>query len=162
NAMLGLVCAAATLVGAGAASLAACVLAQALVAMGGAAIVFGALRGAPRWKALAGRIGALAGSVGSEIAARPPVPAYPLMLAFAARSLQVVELGLLVQAMGVPLHWWSGPVAEGAVAIGGTLGDIVPGQLGALDGALVIVASTLETTATPLTGAALLFHATQL
>jgi hypothetical protein len=162
NALVGVVCAAATLLGARAAPLGLAVLLQAVVAAAGAGIVLGALRGSRKLRRLAGRIGTISMALHHDLEGRPLVSGRALGLAVASRSLLMVELGLLLGAMGAPLRWWSAPVAEGCVAIGATLGDFIPAQLGAVDAALGLAAATLHTDASTMIGTALLFHAVQL
>lgn len=93
--------------------------------------------------------------------ALPPVPLDALALAIFGRGVQALLLGTLLFAVGAPLTLRSALVALGAVTVGTSAGDFVPGQLGATDGALALFHSALGTTAARAVGAAMLAHLVQ-
>lgn len=94
--------------------------------------------------------------------ALPPVPLEALSLAVLGRGVQALLLGTLLFSVGAPLTLRSALVALGAVTVGTSAGDFVPGQLGATDGALSLFHAALSTTATQAVAAAMLAHGVQL
>jgi uncharacterized membrane protein YbhN (UPF0104 family) len=73
----------------------------------------------------------------------PVVPRGATLAALASRALVVVELGVLLLALGGRHGPAQALLAQGVSQLGGALGDIVPGQLGAMDGAFALAAPTL-------------------
>ncbi len=73
----------------------------------------------------------------------PVVPWGATLAALASRALLVVELGVLLLVLGGRHGPLQALVAHGVGMLGGTLGDLVPGQLGAMDGAFALAAPTL-------------------
>jgi hypothetical protein len=90
------------------------------------------------------------------------VPAFALAAFVANRALQVVGLGLLIAAVGGPLGPLEALVGQGVEFVGATVGDLVPAQLGATDGAFALAASVLRISVADAVALSLLVHAVQL
>ena len=77
------------------------------------------------------------------IARIPVLPLPAVAISFANRALNVVELGVLLRAVGGRHGAGEALLALGVNMLGGTVGDFVPGQLGATDGAFALGAPAL-------------------
>jgi hypothetical protein len=73
----------------------------------------------------------------------PIVPVGATLAALAARAVAALELGVLLWALGGRHSVGHALLAQGVNLIGGSLGDVVPGQLGATDGAFALAAPSL-------------------
>jgi len=74
------------------------------------------------------------------------IPVAPLVATLAAlfsRAVVVVELGVVLFALGGRHGVGHALLAQGVSLVGGTVGDLVPGQLGATDGAFALAAPYL-------------------
>jgi hypothetical protein len=79
-----------------------------------------------------------------EALARIPVaPPVATLAALASRAVAVVELGVLLWVLGGRYGAGEALLAQGVVGAGGAVGDFVPGQLGATDGAFALAAPYL-------------------
>jgi hypothetical protein len=79
-----------------------------------------------------------------EALARIPVaPPLATLAALASRAVVVVELGLLLRVLGGRHGAGEALLAQGVIVAGGAVGDFVPGQLGATDGAFALAAPYL-------------------
>jgi hypothetical protein len=92
----------------------------------------------------------------------PPVPLVATIAALASRALFTIELVVLLHAtagvMGFGRTW----LTLGVSLVGGAIGDMVPGQLGASDGAFALAAGTLGITAADGVAIAMTQHVVQL
>ena len=79
-----------------------------------------------------------------------------------SRSLLAAQIALLASAVDVPGGVVGGLLTVGLHFVGQAVGDLVPAQLGATDGALALGAEALGAPAAALVAAALVFHASQL
>jgi hypothetical protein len=73
----------------------------------------------------------------------PVVPPIATAAALFGRVVVVVELGVLLLALGGRHSVGAALLAQGVSLVGGSLGDLVPGQLGATDGAFALAAPYL-------------------
>ncbi|WP_437535183.1 lysylphosphatidylglycerol synthase domain-containing protein [Sorangium sp. So ce726] len=107
------------------------------------------------------RAGQLAIAFQEAVHERPPVPAWPFAACLAGRALQAVQYGVLLAVVGAE----SGPLralaAYGVGAAGTAAGDLIPGQIGATDGAFTLAASLLGLTASSAVAISLLVHLLQ-
>ncbi|WP_437745779.1 lysylphosphatidylglycerol synthase domain-containing protein [Sorangium sp. So ce1504] len=107
------------------------------------------------------RAGQLATAFQEAVRERPPVPAWPFAACLAGRALQAVQYGVLLAVVGAE----SGPLralaAYGVGAAGTAAGDLIPGQIGATDGAFTLAASLLGLTASSAVAISLLVHLLQ-
>jgi len=94
--------------------------------------------------------------------ALPPLPLGALALTVAGRGAQLLLLTTLLVAVGAHIDLRGAFVALGALLIGTSAGDLIPGQLGATDGALAIFHTAMRVTEARAVGAALLVHVVQL
>lgn len=85
-----------------------------------------------------------------------------LAAAVTSRSLLAAQIALLASAVDVPGGVVGGLLTVGLHFVGQAVGDLVPAQLGATDGALALGAEALGAPAAALVAAALVFHASQL
>ncbi len=74
------------------------------------------------------------------------------------RALQVAIIAILLKAVGAPSSLASALVAEAVLLIGASAGDFIPGQIGALEGALAFFAPAIGTTSPNGLAVALLIH----
>jgi uncharacterized membrane protein YbhN (UPF0104 family) len=123
---------------------------------------------------LALRRGALGGSLlrritGTEeapaafreaLARMPAVPLGATLAAVGSRALFAVELAVLLHAAGGSAL--RAPLALGVSLVGGALGDLVPGQLGASDGAFALAAPLLGITRADGVALAMTLHLLQI
>jgi uncharacterized membrane protein YbhN (UPF0104 family) len=77
------------------------------------------------------------------IARIPVFPPAAVATSLAGRALNVVELGVLLHAVGGRHGPAEALLALGVNMLGGSVGDFVPGQLGATDGAFALAAPSL-------------------
>ncbi len=73
----------------------------------------------------------------------PVVPPVATLAAVFSRAVVVVELGVVLFALGGRHGIGHALIAFGVSLVGGTVGDLVPGQLGATDGAFALAAPFL-------------------
>ncbi len=73
----------------------------------------------------------------------PVAPPVAVLAAMASRAVVVTELAVLLFALGGRSGLGAALLAQGVSLVGGTLGDLVPGQLGATDGAFALAAPYL-------------------
>ncbi|WP_437940509.1 lysylphosphatidylglycerol synthase domain-containing protein [Sorangium sp. So ce341] len=107
------------------------------------------------------RAGQLTAAFQEAVRERPPVPAWPFAACVAGRALQAAQYALLLAAVGAE----SGPLralaAYGVGAAGTAAGDLIPGQIGATDGAFTLAAPLLGLTASSAIAVSLLVHLLQ-
>lgn len=94
--------------------------------------------------------------------ALPPLPLPALALTLAGRGTQLLLLTTLLVAVGAHIDLRGAFVALGALLVGTSAGDLIPGQLGATDGALALSHTAIQVTEAQAVGAALLVHVVQL
>jgi uncharacterized membrane protein YbhN (UPF0104 family) len=94
--------------------------------------------------------------------ALPVLPLRALALSIGSRAMQVLVLATVLFAVGAHVDLRSALVAMGAMLVGTSAGDFVPGQLGATDGALALFHTAIGATPARAIGAALLVHVVQL
>jgi hypothetical protein len=94
--------------------------------------------------------------------ALPLVPLAPLGLTVLGRAAQCAMLATLLFAVGARVDLGAAVSALGAMLVGTSAGDFVPGQLGATDGAFTLFHDALGATPAQAVGAALLAHLMQL
>jgi uncharacterized membrane protein YbhN (UPF0104 family) len=126
--------------------------------------VLGVSRMAPaegKWFARLPRFGAGLQAFRRALHALPAVPAAPFAWILASRLLQIGSIATLAHAIG----FRAGPIAafmgEGILLTGASMGDFVPGQIGAVEGAFAIFASQLGTSKANAIALALLLHLVQ-
>ncbi|WP_437727114.1 lysylphosphatidylglycerol synthase domain-containing protein [Sorangium sp. So ce861] len=107
------------------------------------------------------RAGQLTEAFQEAVRERPPVPAWPFAACVAGRALQAAQYAVLLAAVGAE----SGPLralaAYGVGAAGTAAGDLIPGQIGATDGAFTLAAPLLGLTASSAIAVSLLVHLLQ-
>jgi len=92
----------------------------------------------------------------------PAVPMRGLGWLVASRATQWVFVAVALHAVGARVSPVAALVAHGALLAGTTAGDLVPGQLGATDGAFALFHRAIGCTEAQAVGVALLLHAVQL
>lgn len=90
------------------------------------------------------------------------VPTRPLLLMFASRGLQVAQFALLLYVFGTQLGLQVVLVAQGIYLVGAAAGDLVPAQLGVIDGAFALAAPLLGVSVATGIAIALAVHLAQL
>ncbi len=80
----------------------------------------------------------------------------------ASRGLQLFQCALALAAVGRPSGLMRTLVARGMLLVGGSLGDLIPAQLGATETTLVVGAASLGLSAASAAAVALLIHGAQL
>jgi hypothetical protein len=90
-----------------------------------------------------GRLEAATAAFQGALGRIPVAPVGATMAAVGSRLLAVVELGILLAALGGKHGIVHAFLAHGVGSVGGTMGDLVPGQLGASDGAFALAAPYL-------------------
>jgi hypothetical protein len=90
----------------------------------------------------------------------PAVPLGATLAAVGSRALFAVELAVLLHAAGGSAL--RAPLALGVSLVGGALGDLVPGQLGASDGAFALAAPLLGTSRADGVALAMTLHLLQI
>lgn len=88
-------------------------------------------------------------------------PVAPFCAMFANRVLLAAQLVVLTVGLGLG-NGWDGLLVLGAHLVGAAAGDLIPGQLGATEGALALAADALAISVESAVAVALLFHASQL
>lgn len=83
------------------------------------------------------------GAFHEALARIPVVPPVATLAAFLGRVVVAVELAVLLFALGGRHGVGAALLAQGVNLVGGTVGDFVPGQLGATDGAFALAAPYL-------------------
>jgi hypothetical protein len=73
----------------------------------------------------------------------PVVPRAALAIVVLERALQALEIGVAIRAVGGAFGLRISFLAQGISLVGGSLGDLIPGQLGAVDGAFALAAPML-------------------
>lgn len=91
----------------------------------------------------------------------PIVPAGATIAAAASRALVVAQLAVLLAALGGRHGVGEALLAHGVGLVGGTLGDLVPGQLGASDGAFALAAPYLGLALVDGVAISVMLHAVQ-
>lgn len=136
---------------------------------GGAAAFFALFQIACRRREIGGfvlrrfaRAGQATAAFHDAIAGIPVFPPAATAAAFVSRSIQVLELGVLLHALGGRRGLGGALVSQGVSMVGGSLGDLVPGQLGATDGAFALAAPVLGITVADGVAMAVLLHCVQL
>lgn len=92
------------------------------------------------------------------------IPIFPwraVAAAFVNRAISVGEYALLLFAIGQPYGLGQSLLAVGVSFIGGSLGDLIPGQMGATDGAFALAAPILGMTAAEGIGLSVMLHGAQ-
>ena len=73
----------------------------------------------------------------------PVVPRAALAIIVVERALQALLIGIAIHAVGGGFGLRISFLAQGVSLVGGSLGDLIPGQLGAVDGAFALAAPML-------------------
>jgi len=108
------------------------------------------------------RVRAVTGAFHSALAEIPVVPGRALFMALLGRLLQAIELGILVFAVGGAAGIGATFLSQGVSLVGGSLGDLIPGQFGAADGAFALAAPTLGISAAAAISVSLMVHCLQI
>jgi uncharacterized membrane protein YbhN (UPF0104 family) len=133
-----------------------------LVGLGAFVLVVG--RVAPmegRWFARLPRFGAGLRAFRRALLRLPAVPVGPFAWILASRGLQVVLIGVLAHAVGCPRDPRTALVGEGLLLTGASMGDFVPGQIGAVEGAFALFSADLGASRPNAIAVALLVHFVQ-
>jgi hypothetical protein len=85
-----------------------------------------------------------------------------LLFETSARTIQVLECGVALAAIGHPSGAGRTLLTSGLVMVGSALGDVIPAQLGATEATLAMGAATVGLTTASAATLALLIHAAQL
>ncbi len=97
-----------------------------------------------------------------EALARIPIfPRGATLAAVVHRTVVLVELGVILYALGGRHGPGEALLAQGVSLVGGAVGDFVPGQLGATDGAFALAAPTLGLGLADGIAVAVMLHAVQ-
>jgi uncharacterized membrane protein YbhN (UPF0104 family) len=91
----------------------------------------------------------------------PIVPRGAAAAHVVSRFVVVVQLGILLAALGGRHGPGEALLAQGVNLVAGTIGDVVPGQLGATDGAFALAAPTLGLALADGVAIAVMLHAVQ-
>lgn len=119
----------------------------------------------PAVGALVERLSARLGAATTEVQADLRVIGLPrraLLLSALSRLWLGAQIVVLAMAVGVPRGFVGGLLTLGVHLVGLALGDLIPAQLGATDGALAFGAEPLGAPAASLVVVSLMFHASQL
>ncbi|AUX41240.1 hypothetical protein SOCE26_026500 [Sorangium cellulosum] len=148
----------------GASPLALAVLAHAAVSVAsGVGVAFAARqRAAFAWLARRfARAGNATAAFQEAVREHPPVPLRPLAAFCAGRALQAAQYAVLLAAVGAD----SGPLralaAYGVAVIGTAVGDLIPAQIGATDGAFTLAAPLLGLSTSAAVAVSVLAHTLQ-
>jgi uncharacterized membrane protein YbhN (UPF0104 family) len=136
-----------------------CVL---LAAIGSTLLVVA--RFVPLDRILAGRLPRLCAALERFRLAMGQLPRFPfssLGWLVVNRALQVALIAVLLRAVGCAWSVSHPVVAESVLIVGGSAGDVIPGQLGAIEGAFCFFASAFGTTRPNGLAVALLIHLVQ-
>ncbi|WP_437489779.1 lysylphosphatidylglycerol synthase domain-containing protein [Sorangium sp. So ce1014] len=107
------------------------------------------------------RAGQLTAAFQEAVRERAPVPGWPFVACVAGRALQAAQYGVLLAAVGAESGLLRALAAYGVGAAGTAAGDLIPGQIGATDGAFTLAASLLGLTASSAIAVSLLLHLLQ-
>jgi hypothetical protein len=125
------------------------------------AIRIAALYARGRWlQRFAPKLGSLLDEVRLEIPRL--VPPVPLAMFVVSRALQLVSIAVLLLALGADVSIATVLATGGINLVGATLGDMVPGQLGATDATFTMSASVVGLTAASGLSMALAIHVVQM
>ena len=125
------------------------------------AIRFATLYARGRWlRRFAPKLGSLIDDVRVEIPRL--VPLVPLAMFVLSRALQLASIAVLLFALGADVSIATVLATGGINLVGATLGDMVPGQLGATDATFTMSASVVGLTAASGLSMALAIHVVQL
>ena len=91
----------------------------------------------------------------------PVVPGRALLMAVLSRLLHAVEVAILVFAVGGSMGIGALFLSQGVSLVGNSLGDLIPGQFGAADGAFAFAAPALGITAAAAISVSLMVHCLQ-
>ena len=134
-----------------------------LAAIGGALLLVSYF--APLGTRALGRLPRLARALEQFRSAMRQAPRFPMAALgwlVLNRVLQVAMIAILIRAVGSSWSLAGSFVAEGVLLIGASAGDVVPGQIGALEGAFHFLAGAIGTTRRQGVAVALLIHLVQL
>jgi hypothetical protein len=92
----------------------------------------------------------------------PVVPARALFWVALNRAIQVLEFGILVYAVGAAFSLGRALLGQAISLVGGSAGDLIPGQVGTTDGAFALAAPMLGISAASAVGVAVMVHCMQL
>jgi hypothetical protein len=127
----------------------------------GIAIRFATLYAPGRWlRRFAPKLGSLLEDVRSEIPRF--IPPAPLATFVVSRALQLVSIATLLFALGADVSMWTVLATGGINLVGATLGDMIPGQLGATDATFTMSASSVGLTPAAGLSIALAIHVVQM
>jgi uncharacterized membrane protein YbhN (UPF0104 family) len=107
------------------------------------------------------KVGALLEEFRSAMRKLPRFPVAALSWLVLNRFLQVALIAILIRAVGSEWSLRGALVAQAVLLIGASAGDIVPGQIGALEGALTFFSASIGTTQPNGLAIALLIHLVQ-
>jgi uncharacterized membrane protein YbhN (UPF0104 family) len=107
------------------------------------------------------KVGAALEQFGSAMRQLPRFPFSALAWLVVNRALQVAIIAVLLRAVGASTSLAGVLVAEAVLLIGASAGDIIPGQIGALEGAFAFFAASIGTTPESGLAVALLIHLVQ-
>jgi hypothetical protein len=149
----------------GTASLIIALIVQALVSFGGGVFVQLVARRraigswmAKRWS----RAGRIAIEYQSALFAHAVVPIPSILAMLGLRACQVAQYAILLRAAGVAPTVSSALMAYGIGIVGSSVGDLIPGQVGATDGAFALGAPLLGLNTADAVGMAIAVHFVQL
>jgi uncharacterized membrane protein YbhN (UPF0104 family) len=91
----------------------------------------------------------------------PHFPSSALAWLVLNRALQVAVIAVLLRAVGSGWSLQGALVAQAVLVIGGSAGDVIPGQIGAVEGAFAFFAAAIGTTRPNGLAVALLMHLVQ-
>jgi hypothetical protein len=134
-----------------------------------AAVGFAAVQIACRRRSIGGFFGrrfaglrAASASFHEALGEIPVVPRAALAVVVFERALQALEIGIAIHAVGGAFGLRLSFLAQGVSLVGGSLGDLIPGQLGAVDGAFALAAPLLGITSAAGVAVAVLVRCAQL
>lgn len=107
------------------------------------------------------RVGPAAMAFQDAVHERPPIPPRALAALCANRALQAVQYAVLLAAVGAATGPFRALVAHGVNAVGSALGELIPAQVGATDGAFTLAAPTLGVSASAAVAISVLAHLVQ-
>ncbi|MGA2451520.1 MAG: lysylphosphatidylglycerol synthase domain-containing protein [Polyangiaceae bacterium] len=109
----------------------------------------------------AARMGPAATAFQNATRSLPLFPLGPVVSTFASRVVQVIEYAVLLFALGRRNGVAEPVLAEGVNLVGGAVGDFIPGQVGATDGAFALAARSIGITAADGVAIAVMLHFVQ-
>ncbi|NUO47321.1 MAG: flippase-like domain-containing protein [Polyangiaceae bacterium] len=141
------------------------ILVQALTAIGLAT----AIQIATRHRAIGALVSRVSSKAGEHVSAHRTavtdmsfIPFGPLGAALLSRVAWCAQYGLLIVAAGGAPRFESALLASGVQLVGGAAGDLVPAQIGAMDGAFALAASPLGLAPAAALSIAMAMHVVQL